>query len=59
MRGGKNQPMSDDELEAKFVANCIYGGLDKAAVKRALSEVNSFFSEMTSTSSDLFSRLPA
>ena len=35
-RGGREEPMSAQALEAKFVANCIYGGWDKARAQRAL-----------------------
>jgi 2-methylcitrate dehydratase PrpD len=36
-RGGRDEPMSEDALEAKFVANCIYGGWDAARARAALS----------------------
>jgi 2-methylcitrate dehydratase PrpD len=36
-RGGRDQPMSVEALEAKFVANCIYGGWDAARARAALS----------------------
>jgi 2-methylcitrate dehydratase PrpD len=36
-RGGREEPMSAQALEAKFVANCIYGGWDAARAQRALS----------------------
>jgi 2-methylcitrate dehydratase PrpD len=35
-RGGRDEPMSVDALEAKFVANCIYGGWDAARARGAL-----------------------
>jgi len=35
-RGGREEPMSAQALEAKFAANCIYGGWDKARAQRAL-----------------------
>ena len=36
-RGGRDEPMSADALEAKFVANCIYGGWDASRARDALS----------------------
>ena len=36
-RGGREEPMSRDALEAKFVANCTYGGWDADRARRALS----------------------
>jgi 2-methylcitrate dehydratase PrpD len=35
-RGGVDEPMSAADLEAKFQANCAYGGWDHAAAARAL-----------------------
>ena len=36
-RGGREEPMSAEALEAKFVANCTYGGWDAERVRGALS----------------------
>jgi 2-methylcitrate dehydratase PrpD len=36
-RGGRDDPMSAQALEAKFVANCIYGGWDAERAQRALA----------------------
>jgi 2-methylcitrate dehydratase PrpD len=36
-RGGRDEPMSADALEAKFVANCIYGGWGASRARGALS----------------------
>jgi 2-methylcitrate dehydratase PrpD len=36
-RGGREEPMSAQALEAKFVANCTYGGWDANRVHRALA----------------------
>jgi 2-methylcitrate dehydratase PrpD len=36
-RGGRDDPMSAQALEAKFVANCIYGGWDAARAQGALA----------------------
>jgi len=36
-RGGREEPMSADALEAKFAANCIYGGWDDDRARRALA----------------------
>ena len=35
-RGGRDEPMSPAALEAKFVANCIYGGWDATRARGAL-----------------------
>jgi len=35
-RGGRDEPMSVEALEAKFIANCIYGGWDANRARRAL-----------------------
>jgi len=35
-RGGVDEPMSAADLEAKFQANCAYGGWDRSAAGRAL-----------------------
>jgi hypothetical protein len=35
-RGGRDAPMSAAALEAKFIANCIYGGWDAARAKQVL-----------------------
>ena len=36
-RGGREEPMSAEALEAKFIANCIYGGWDANRARGALS----------------------
>jgi 2-methylcitrate dehydratase PrpD len=36
-RGGRDEPMSADALEAKFIANCIYGGWDAERARGALA----------------------
>ena len=39
MRGGAHQPMPDAEFEAKFLANCVYGGWDAARAAGAYGEL--------------------
>ena len=36
-RGGRDEPMSAEALEAKFIANCIYGGWDADRARSALA----------------------
>ena len=36
-RGGREEPLSSEALEAKFVANCIYGGWDASRARRVLA----------------------
>jgi 2-methylcitrate dehydratase PrpD len=36
-RGGRDEPMSGAALEAKFIANCVYGGWDEARARDALA----------------------
>ena len=36
-RGGREEPMSPEALEAKFIANCIYGGWDASRARNALT----------------------
>jgi 2-methylcitrate dehydratase PrpD len=36
-RGGREEPMSRQALEAKFIANCRYGGWNKERAQRALT----------------------
>jgi len=36
-RGGRDEPMSAEALEAKFVANCTYGGWDAKRARSALA----------------------
>jgi 2-methylcitrate dehydratase PrpD len=36
-RGGREEPMSPEALEAKFIANCTYGGWDPNRAHRALA----------------------
>ena len=36
-RGGMEQPLSSADLEAKFRANCVYGGWPAAQAERALA----------------------
>ena len=35
-RGGREEPMSAEALEAKFVANCVYGGWSRDRASEAL-----------------------
>ena len=34
IRGGRHEPLSDDELERKFLGNARFGGLDEARAER-------------------------
>jgi 2-methylcitrate dehydratase PrpD len=36
-RGGRDEPMSAAALEAKFIANCAYGGWDADRAQKALA----------------------
>jgi 2-methylcitrate dehydratase PrpD len=36
-RGGREEPMSAEDLEAKFMANCAYGGWNEARARSALA----------------------
>jgi 2-methylcitrate dehydratase PrpD len=36
-RGGRDEPMSANALEAKFIANCLYGGWDDERARGALA----------------------
>ncbi len=36
-RGGRDEPLSPEALEAKFIANCRYGGWDAERARRALA----------------------
>jgi 2-methylcitrate dehydratase PrpD len=36
-RGGRDEPMSSEALEAKFAANCAYGGWDAERMATALA----------------------
>jgi 2-methylcitrate dehydratase PrpD len=36
-RGGREEPMSAEALQAKFIANCIYGGWDADRARNALA----------------------
>ena len=36
-RGGREEPMSAEALEAKFIANCWYGGWDEDCVHSVLT----------------------
>jgi len=49
-RGGREEPMSPSQLEAKFIANCVYGGWDADRADRALATLRSLG---TATSVDL------
>ncbi len=40
-RGGREEPMSSDALEAKFIANCIYGGWDASRARSVLAVLRS------------------
>ena len=46
MRGGKYQPMTDREIRNKFLANCMYGGLEKEQALSALTKLDKFFSDL-------------
>ena len=37
LRGGREEPLAAEALEAKFVANCLYGGWDRSRAEGALS----------------------
>jgi 2-methylcitrate dehydratase PrpD len=43
-RGGRDEPMSAEALEAKFLANCAYGGWSKERTVGALAVLGAFFS---------------
>ena len=43
-RGGREEPMSAEELESKFLANCAYGGWDKGRAVGALAVLRGLFS---------------
>jgi 2-methylcitrate dehydratase PrpD len=38
-RGGREEPLSAEALEAKFVANCVYGGWSADRARQALGEL--------------------
>ena len=40
MRGGAHEPMSDEELERKYRANCAFGGLDAGRTERLLAALD-------------------
>jgi 2-methylcitrate dehydratase PrpD len=58
MRGGKNQPMMDSDIKSKFIANCLYGGLNRAEALRAYESLELFFSNSDSDAENLFFNLP-
>ena len=33
-KGGADHPLSDEDIRAKFIANCVYGGLTPAAAAK-------------------------
>jgi hypothetical protein len=43
LRGGVAEPLSDDELEAKFTANAMHGGWDGERAAAAIGWVNALF----------------
>jgi 2-methylcitrate dehydratase PrpD len=43
MRGGAQEPMSDAEFEAKFLANCRHGGWDAARAEGVLADAGRLF----------------
>ena len=47
MRGGADAPLSQEELEAKFVQNAVFGGWSVSAADRLLSVSRRLFSEPT------------
>ena len=59
MRGGKYQPMTDLEIREKFLANCLYGGLEKEQASSTLAKLDKFFSSSVMTAGSLFSGLPS
>ena len=59
MRGGKYQPMTDQEIRKKFLANCIYGGLEKDQASSMLAKLDEFFSSSVMTAGSLFADLPS
>lgn len=40
-RGGREEPLSNDELDAKFVANCLYGGWSETRARETLDALKS------------------
>jgi 2-methylcitrate dehydratase PrpD len=42
-RGGREEPMSPEALEAKFIANCRYGGWDADRAQRARAVLRTLF----------------
>jgi len=42
-RGGREEPMSAEALEAKFIANCLYGGWSAERARKALGELRTLF----------------
>jgi 2-methylcitrate dehydratase PrpD len=40
-RGGKEEPLSSEALEAKFIANCVYGGWSAERAGKALAALRS------------------
>jgi 2-methylcitrate dehydratase PrpD len=49
-RGGRDEPLSSAALEAKFIANCLYGGWDAPRAHRALGVLRAL---RTATAIDL------
>jgi hypothetical protein len=43
MRGGARDPLSQAELEAKFVDNCLHGGWDRPRAEAARLALASLF----------------
>ena len=42
-KGGVDHPMSEDELQQKFLANCRYGQLPEAQVQAILAQLKPLF----------------
>jgi 2-methylcitrate dehydratase PrpD len=43
LRGGRHEPLSAADLEAKFIANCVYGGWSGGRARAALAVLRSTF----------------
>jgi 2-methylcitrate dehydratase PrpD len=44
-KGGTDHPLSDDDLQRKFIANCEYGGVNAAQSQRLLQIIASVFDQ--------------
>ena len=43
LRGGKQEPMSQQELEGKFINNLVFAGLDNQEIESARDRINQLF----------------